>query len=122
MAGGLVGYTCAGAGGTGQSVFPRKYGSRPGRRRRPQGFSRMPRGPLPAMIADPLRSEFAEDAEMAELLRQFADGLAGTCRELRRGLDDGDTATVRRIGHQLKGAGGGYGYPDLTEAGRRLED
>jgi HPt (histidine-containing phosphotransfer) domain-containing protein len=74
------------------------------------------------MIADPLRSEFAEDAEMAELLRQFADGLAGTCRELRRGLDEGDTATVRRIGHQLKGSGGGYGYPDLTDAGRRLED
>jgi histidine phosphotransfer protein HptB len=74
------------------------------------------------MTSDPLLSEFADDAEMAALLRLFADGLTETCRQLSRGLEGGDAATVRRIGHQLKGTGGGYGYPDLTEAGGRLED
>jgi HPt (histidine-containing phosphotransfer) domain-containing protein len=74
------------------------------------------------MISDPLLSEFAGDDEMAELLRLFVDGLAGTCRQLGRGLEAGDVPEVRRIGHQLKGTGGGYGYPDLSAAGRRLEE
>ena len=74
------------------------------------------------MISDPLVSEFAGDDEMADLLRQFADGLAETCRQLGRSLGEGDAATVRRIGHQLKGTGGGYGYPALSEAGERLEE
>ena len=74
------------------------------------------------MISDPLVSEFAEDVEMAALLRQYADGLDETCRQLFRALENGDAAAVRRIGHQLKGTGGGYGYPELTEAGGRLED
>ena len=74
------------------------------------------------MTSDVLLSEFAEDAEMTDLLGLFADRLSEICRELGRALEADDAATVRRVGHQLKGTGGGYGYPDLSEAGRRLED
>jgi hypothetical protein len=48
-------------------------------------------------------SDFAGDDEMAELLRQFLDGLDETCRQRARGLEAGDVATVRRVGHQLRG-------------------
>jgi HPt (histidine-containing phosphotransfer) domain-containing protein len=74
------------------------------------------------MTTDPVVSEFADDAEMRPILQMFANGLAEICGELRRGIAAGDTELLRRVGHQLKGSGGGYGYPALTEAGRALED
>ena len=43
-------------------------------------------------------------------------------KDLHPSLADG--AVIRRLrdlAHQLKGAGGGYGYPVLTEAGKQLE-
>lgn len=70
---------------------------------------------------EPLLSDFADDAEMVELIEMFTSGLDDTCRNLVAGLDAGDVELVRRIGHQLKGSGGGYGYPTITDAGGRLE-
>ena len=73
------------------------------------------------MSEEPILSEFADDADMSELLKEFADGLSETCQNLRDGLEAGDIVAVRRIGHQLKGAGGGYGYPLVSEVGASLE-
>ena len=70
---------------------------------------------------EPLLSEYADDEEMFELVESFVAGLGDTCRTLVVGLDRGDIESVRRLAHQMKGAGGGYGYPSLTDAGRRLE-
>lgn len=74
------------------------------------------------MSIEPLRSQFADDADMAELLVEFVTGLTGTCEKLENALAAGDTESVKRVGHQLKGAGGGYGYPDITTAGANLEN
>ena len=74
------------------------------------------------MITEPLTSEYADDPEMQPLVREFTVGLTATCGQLRLGLRTGNVEEVRRVGHQLKGAGGGYGYPDVTTAGARLEE
>ena len=73
------------------------------------------------MLPEPLISEFADDPQIRELLAEFTIGLGETCQQLREGVRMGNVEVVRRIGHQLKGAGGGYGYPDLTTAAGRLE-
>ncbi len=73
------------------------------------------------MSPEPLLSEFADDPEMRDLLVEYVAGLETTCRRLEHALQEGDADTVRRIGHQLKGSGGGYGFPDLTSAGAELE-
>lgn len=73
------------------------------------------------MSLEPLYSEFENDPDMAQLLREFALGLADSRARLRRSLAEGNWREVQRVGHQLKGAGGGYGYPSLSEAGSQLE-
>ncbi len=40
---------------------------------------------------------------------------------LRSALDQGDFATVRTLGHQMAGTGGGYGFDGITEIGAALE-
>ena len=70
---------------------------------------------------EPLMSEYAHDPEMSDLIIEFLAGLAETCRQLDAYLSAGDLAQVRRIGHQMKGAGTGYGYPLLTSVGAALE-
>lgn len=37
-------------------------------------------------------------------------------------LADGDFEQISRLGHRLKGSGGSFGFPELTEVGGRLED
>ena len=37
-------------------------------------------------------------------------------------LKGGDYEGLRRLAHQMKGAGGSYGYQVLTEAAKKLED
>jgi HPt (histidine-containing phosphotransfer) domain-containing protein len=74
-----------------------------------------------AVSIEPIASEFADDPDMRELLVEFAAGLAETCQRLHAAVEQGEWTAVRRIGHQLKGAGGGYGYPSLSDAGARLE-
>lgn len=40
---------------------------------------------------------------------------------LRASLAAGDYQALRLIGHSLKGSGGGYGFPALSDFGARIE-
>jgi len=41
--------------------------------------------------------------------------------KLRGALDSGDFATIRTLGHQMMGTGGGYGFDPITEIGSAIE-
>jgi PAS domain S-box-containing protein len=41
--------------------------------------------------------------------------------EILVGVDSNDCAIARRLGHQFKGSGEGYGFPEITRAGAALE-
>ena len=41
---------------------------------------------------------------------------------MRRSLANGEYVELQRLAHKLKGAGGSYGYPYLTEISRVLEE
>ena len=62
------------------------------------------------------------DEDMMELIPEFLDNRRADVVLLREALASGDRATVRRIGHSLKGVGGMYGFPWLTTVGREIED
>jgi HPt (histidine-containing phosphotransfer) domain-containing protein len=71
--------------------------------------------PPPASAADAaLRGQFADDPSMAELVSDFLRGLPSRVDELRRLLDASDLGSLRQAVHQLKGAGGGYGFDEIT--------
>ncbi|MDA0282606.1 MAG: ATP-binding protein [Planctomycetota bacterium] len=64
---------------------------------------------------EPLVSDFADDADMCEIIEMFIDGLEERLETIRKAFDDRNFTTVSGIAHQLKGAAGGYGYPTLSE-------
>jgi len=66
-------------------------------------------------------SEFADDPDLKDLVAWFVEGLDDQLRAMKQAVDKGRIEEVRRLSHQLKGAGGSYGYNCLTEAAKVLE-
>ena len=74
---------------------------------------------------DPLKviqSEYDADPDLAGILGEFVLGLAGMLTAMREALANNHHEGLQRLAHQLKGAGGSYGYPQLTDAAKILED
>ncbi len=69
-----------------------------------------------------IRSELADDPDLANLVVEFVSKLANRLEEMRKAAANGCHKQLQRLAHQLKGAGGSYGYPMLTNASRVLED
>lgn len=68
-----------------------------------------------------LRSTLADDPEMKEIVRLFADELPKRLEAIQTAIRTGSTRDVVRLAHHLKGASAGYGYPSIGEAAARLE-
>jgi HPt (histidine-containing phosphotransfer) domain-containing protein len=78
--------------------------------------------PAPAGVAaGPLTSQFADDPEMADLVEMFVSELPSRLEAIERAWSAGDGQGLRRMAHQLKGAGSGYGYPMVSEAAAAVE-
>lgn len=69
-----------------------------------------------------LRSERADDLRFAPLLRTYLQSLGEQLAELRAARAAGDRAALCTIAHQLRGSGGGYGYPQISAAGAAVEE
>jgi HPt (histidine-containing phosphotransfer) domain-containing protein len=63
-----------------------------------------------------LRSEFSADADMAEILTDFVNGLPQQVAQMAQLLDQRNLDELQRSIHRIKGGGGGYGFPQMTEA------
>ncbi len=71
---------------------------------------------------DPIPSDLLrEDKSFADLVQEFVDGLSRRTANMEKALADGDFQALKRLAHQLKGSGGGYGYPALTALSAALE-
>ena len=68
-----------------------------------------------------LRSDFASDPDMREILELFVQEMPSRVRELRSSWERRELEKVGRLAHQLKGAGGGYGFGVISEAAAKLE-
>ena len=74
-----------------------------------------------AAPVDAIHSDYADDPDLADVLEQFVAGLDTQVTAMREALDGSYHEELQRLAHQLKGAGGGYGYPALTEEAAILE-
>ena len=70
----------------------------------------------------PLLSEFASDPDMSELIAMFVEEMPERVRSLDSLWQSRDLDNLKRIAHQLKGAGGGYGFSTVSNAAGKLED
>ena len=66
-------------------------------------------------------SDFADDPDFHELLEMFAESISEHRREFETSHRDGDIQQLQALAHKLKGAGGGYGFPEMTTLAAELE-
>jgi len=59
---------------------------------------------------------------MMEIVEEFAAELPGRAEEIESTLAAGDSERLRTLAHQLKGAGGSYGFDKITEVAAQVED
>jgi histidine phosphotransfer protein HptB len=70
----------------------------------------------------PIASDLVkEDPTFADLVEEFVAGLDQRVQGMRDAVGGSDFETLKSLAHQLKGAGGGHGYPILTEKAAALE-
>ncbi len=69
----------------------------------------------------PLRSEFATDPDMIELVQEFVQELPSRADSLESLLAASSYSDLRRLAHQMKGAAGGYGFSPISESAAKVE-
>lgn len=70
----------------------------------------------------PIESDLLRDDDsFAELVEQFVEELGEKVRQMEDAVRAADFEALRVAAHQLKGSGGGYGYPILTDRAAQLE-
>jgi len=73
-------------------------------------------------IPDKLISDLlADDPDMIDLVEEFVEALPSRIEELKQAYEQLDWDQLATLAHQLKGAGGSYGYPPLSSLGATME-
>ncbi|MBC7784942.1 MAG: Hpt domain-containing protein, partial [Burkholderiales bacterium] len=72
--------------------------------------------------ANKLRSSLATNEKLKGVLERFVTRLPERIDEMQRLVREQDLDNLARAVHQMKGAAGGYGFPDITQAATRAED
>lgn len=70
---------------------------------------------------EPLKSIYADDAAVADILPLFIANIPKYLENLTKHIASGDWAMAARVCHDLKGTAGGYGYPDIGAVAKQLE-
>lgn len=72
--------------------------------------------------AEPLRSEFAGDEDFAVILDPYLAGLPAKRAAVSAAAAElpANREPLQALAHQIKGAAGGYGFPQVTEAAAAL--
>jgi HPt (histidine-containing phosphotransfer) domain-containing protein len=68
-----------------------------------------------------LRSEFANDPDMIELVQEFVQDLPTRAETLTKHLQASEYSDLRRVAHQIKGAAGGYGFAPISVSAGKVE-
>jgi len=61
------------------------------------------------------------DSQIAALVPRFLANRAADVDKIRAALARADFETIRASAHAMKGAGGGYGFPEISRLGAALE-
>ena len=61
------------------------------------------------------------DPELADIIPEYIERRKLDIAAVKAMLDKDDFMSIRTIGHQMKGSGGGYGFDDISEIGLELQ-
>ena len=76
----------------------------------------------PRIESRPQKIRVTVDASLMDLIPNYLDKRRKDLPKLFEALAAGDFAAIRRLGHNLKGTGAGYGFPALTDIGASIEE
>ncbi len=76
----------------------------------------------PRKTLSPVFSEFADEPDFVEILVVFAETMREKRETLQKLLHDRDFVQMKFQAHQIKGAGGGYGFSGLSTCAADLEE
>jgi len=62
------------------------------------------------------------DPDIADLIPGFLENRQKDIKTIEETLQKGDYDILQRMGHTLKGTGGGYGFDEITDIGLRIEN
>lgn len=69
-----------------------------------------------------LKSHLLEqDPDLRDIVQEFIDGLEEQLREFEQAYRRMDWEVLATLAHRLKGAGGSYGYPDISQVCAEME-
>jgi signal transduction histidine kinase/DNA-binding NarL/FixJ family response regulator len=74
-----------------------------------------------ARAPEKIRSTFSADPEMQELIRTFVARLPARIERMMELIRENDLEKLRHVVHNLKGAGGGYGFSEITRSAADVE-
>lgn len=74
--------------------------------------------PVPEKLVSDL---LADDPDMFDLVEEFVSGLGERIEVLRSAHESLDWEILTKTAHQLKGAGGSYGYPSVSMLSAEME-
>ena len=74
------------------------------------------------LTTDPIYSDLAKtDPTFTDIVELFVESLPNRLQSMTEAYEKNDLECIRKLAHQLKGSGGGHGYPSLTEVAASLE-
>lgn len=59
--------------------------------------------------------------DIGEIVPLFLECRRSDLLKIRQALQNGDYETIRKLGHNIKGAGGGFGFDAVSELGIQIE-
>lgn len=62
------------------------------------------------------------DPDFEDLIPSFLENREADISSIRQSLVNSDMSEIRRLGHGMKGAGAGYGFPEVTRLGSVIEE
>jgi HPt (histidine-containing phosphotransfer) domain-containing protein len=74
-------------------------------------------GPVDKLISELVR----EDPDMVDIVEEFVKELPKRLAQMQAAYTALNWKMLRTLAHQLKGAGGSYGYQSLTELATEME-
>lgn len=77
---------------------------------------------LDALENTPVRSAYCDDEDFQELIEMFIDGIEEKKQFLSQIVGTDQINPLKTLAHQLKGAGAGYGFNELSELASHLEE
>ena len=69
----------------------------------------------------PIRSLLEDDADLLDIVQDFANQIPDRIRNLKELYSQDDRDELQRVAHQLKGGAGGVGFPQISDVAAALE-